>query len=130
MFYSKKLKKIKQLKHCFFSRKNGFSKGIYRGLNCGQGSKDHKRNINRNLNYIAKRMGVKRTTLILMHQTHSNKVIEIKKSNYKKKIIDDTIITKINKINIEVFSLCTNGIHMWDKKRSFFSNRGYNIFTN
>ena len=85
MFYSKKLKKVKRLKHCFFSRKNGFSKGIYRGLNCGQGSKDYKRNINRNLNYIAKRMGVKRTKLILMHQTHSNKVIEIKKSNYKKK---------------------------------------------
>ena len=58
MFYSKKLKKVKQLKHCFFSRKNGFSKGIYRGLNCGQGSKDYKRNINRNLNYIAKRMTV------------------------------------------------------------------------
>ena len=45
MFYSKKLKKIKQIKHCFFSRKNGFSKGIYNGLNCGKGSKDNKVNI-------------------------------------------------------------------------------------
>ncbi len=43
MFYSKKLKKIKQIKHCFFSRKNGFSKGIYKGLNCGRGSKDKKK---------------------------------------------------------------------------------------
>ena len=37
MFYSKKLKKIKFVKHCFFSRKNGFSKGIYKSLNCGIG---------------------------------------------------------------------------------------------
>jgi copper oxidase (laccase) domain-containing protein len=79
MFYSKKLKKIKQIKHCFFSRKNGFSKGIYKGLNCGKGSNDNKKNINKNLNYVAKKMGSEKTKLILMHQTHSNQVIEIKK---------------------------------------------------
>ncbi len=85
MFYSKKLRRIKEVKHCFFSRKNGFSKGIYKGLNCGRGTKDSKKNINKNLNFVAKTMNVKRSRLILMHQTHSNKVIEIKKYNYKKK---------------------------------------------
>ena len=30
-------------------------------------------------------MNVKNNHLILMYQTHSNKVIEIKKNNYKKK---------------------------------------------
>ena len=45
MYYSKKLKKIKKVRHCFFSRKNGFSKGIYKSLNCGIGSKDKKRNV-------------------------------------------------------------------------------------
>ena len=43
MFFSKKLKNFKKIKHCFFSRKGGFSKGIYKGLNCGQGSKDLKK---------------------------------------------------------------------------------------
>ena len=33
MFFSKKLKKFKELNHCFFSRKGGFSKGIYKSLN-------------------------------------------------------------------------------------------------
>ena len=49
MFYSKNLKK-NDINHCFFSRKNGTSKGIYESLNCGIGSKDHKldvKNINR-----------------------------------------------------------------------------------
>ena len=86
MFYSKKLKKLKKIKHCFFSRRNGFSKGIYKGLNCGRGSKDNKKNIAKNLNYVAKKMAVKRDKLVLMHQTHSNKVIEIKKIITKKKL--------------------------------------------
>ena len=77
MFYSKNLKKIKEIKHCFFSRKGGFSKGIYRSLNCGRGSKDNKKNILKNLNYVSKKMFIKKDKLILMHQTHSNKVIEI-----------------------------------------------------
>ena len=85
MFYSHKLKKLKKVKHCFFSRKKGFSKGVYKGLNCGKGSKDDKKNIHKNLKFVAKKMGVKKTNLILMNQTHSNKVVEIKKYNYKKK---------------------------------------------
>ena len=43
MFFSKKLKKLNSIKHCFFSRKGGFSKGIYKSLNCGKGSKDNKK---------------------------------------------------------------------------------------
>ncbi len=87
MFYSKKLKKLKHIKHCFFSRKNGFSKGIYRALNCGKGSKDKKGNVEKNLSFVAKKMDVNRDKLILMHQTHSNKVVEIKKIIIKKKLL-------------------------------------------
>ena len=49
MFFSKKLQKFKNLKHCFFSRKDGFSKGIYESLNCGIGSNDDKENVLKNL---------------------------------------------------------------------------------
>ena len=76
MFYSRKFKKFKELKHCFFSRKGGFSKGIYKSLNCGKGSKDNRVNVIKNLNYISKKMKVKKNNLILMYQTHSNKVVE------------------------------------------------------
>ena len=79
MFYSKNLRKFKVVKHCFFSRKGGFSKGVYKGLNCGRGSKDDKKNIFRNLKYVSKKMKINNKKLILMHQTHSNRVIEIKK---------------------------------------------------
>ena len=86
MFYSKKLKKFKGIKHCFFSRKGGFSKGLYRGLNCGRGSKDNKINILKNLAYVSQKFFVNKDKLILMNQSHSNKVIEIKKNNFTTKI--------------------------------------------
>ena len=67
MFYSKNLKKLKKINHCFFSRKNGFSKGIYKSLNCGRGSKDNKKNINKNLIFVSGIMGVTRNKLIVLY---------------------------------------------------------------
>ena len=116
MYYSKKLKELKQIKHCFFSRKNGFSKGIYKGLNCGKGSKDKKVNIEKNLDYVAKKMDVGRGKLILMHQTHSNKVVEINKNNYKKKIIADAMITKMKGIALGVVTADCVPIILYDTK--------------
>ena len=60
MFYSKKLNKFKRIKHCFFSRKGGFSKGVYKDLNCGRGSQDDKKNVLKNLNYVSQKMSVKK----------------------------------------------------------------------
>ena len=116
MFYSKKLKKIKKINHCFFSRKNGFSKGIYKGLNCGKGSKDKRGNVKKNLDYVAKKMNVERDKLILMHQTHSNKVVQIKKNNFKKKIIADAMITKMKGFALGVVTADCVPIIIYDVK--------------
>ena len=104
MFYSKKLKKFKGIKHCFFSRRGGFSKGFYKGLNCGKGSKDNKINILKNLAYVSQKIFVNKDKLILMNQTHGSKVIEIKKSNYKKKINSDAMVTKVRGLAIGVIT--------------------------
>ena len=58
MFYSKTLKKFPDINHCFFSRKGGHSKGIYKGLNCGRGSNDKRINVLKNLKIISKKMRV------------------------------------------------------------------------
>ena len=116
MFCSRKLKKIKQIKHFFFSRKNGFSKGIYKGLNRGKGSNDKKGNVKKNLDYVAKKMDVGKDKLILMHQTHSNKVVEIKKNNYKKKIVADAMITKMKGFALGVVTADCVPILLYDTK--------------
>jgi len=96
MFYSKKFKKFNNIKHCFFSRKRGFSKGIYQSLNCGKGSKDNKKNVFRNLSLVSKKMKINQKKLSLMYQTHSNKVIIINKKNKNsKKFNSDALITKM-----------------------------------
>ena len=64
MFYSKSLKKIKNIKHCFFSRRGGFSSGLYKSLNCGKGSSDKRKNILKNLEYVSKKMYGKKSRLI------------------------------------------------------------------
>ena len=66
MFFSKKLKSFKEINHCFFSRKSGYSKGLYKSLNCGRGSRDNKKNIYRNLRYVSKKMNLKNNELVLM----------------------------------------------------------------
>ncbi len=121
MFYSKKLIKFKKIKHCFFSRKNGFSKGIYKSLNCGRGSRDNKKNIYKNLKYVAKKMNVKVNNLILMHQTHSNTVIEIKKDNVRKKIRADAIITKMKGVALGVVTADCVPIILFDAKNEIIA---------
>ena len=116
MFYSKKLKRFKEIKHCFFSKKNGYSTGIYKSLNCGHGSKDNKKNIQKNLNLVAKKMSVNSENLVLMHQTHSNKVIEIKRMNYKKKIYADAMITKMRGVSLGVLTADCVPIILYDSK--------------
>ena len=59
MFFSKKLVKYNNIKHCFFSRKNGVSKGIYKSLNCGIGSNDKKENVYKNLELVCEKIGCK-----------------------------------------------------------------------
>ena len=122
MFYSKKLKKFSEINHCFFSKKGGYSKGIYKGLNCGRGSKDNKNNIVRNLNFVSKKMLIKRKNLILMHQTHSNRVFEIKKDNYKSRVKSDAIITKMRGIALGVVTADCAPILLYDKKSKIIAS--------
>lgn len=118
MFYSKRFIKFKNLKHCFFSRKGGYSKGIYKGLNCGRGSRDNKRNVSKNLNLVSKKMQTLRKNLILMYQTHSNKVYVINKYNFKNKIKADAIITNVKNLALAVVTADCVPILVYDKENS------------
>ena len=50
MIVSKKLSKLKEIKHGFFNNKGGCSTGIYKSLNCGPVSKDFKTKVIKNIN--------------------------------------------------------------------------------
>ena len=115
MFFSKKFKKFQDVKHCFFSRKGGFSRGVYYSLNCGRGSKDKKKNISKNLSFVSKKMKISKKTLSLMYQTHSNKVIIINKKNRNlKRFYSDALITKLKGISLGVVTADCVPIILYD----------------
>ena len=118
MFVSTKLKKQKKIKLFFFSRKNGFSKGIYKSLNCGLGSKDSKLKIKRNLCFVSKKLQIKEKNLKLMYQTHSNKVSIITAANLRKKRFhSDAMITTLRGIGISVLTADCVPILLYEKKK-------------
>ena len=118
MFFSKKLQKFKKLKHCFFSRKNGFSKGNYESLNCGLGSGDKKMNVLRNLEFVSKKIGCEKELLITLNQTHSNKVVFLKnKDSVENKFLGDAIVTKLKNIGISILTADCAPILLYDPKK-------------
>ena len=105
MFFSKKFKTFKNIKHCFFSKNGGVSQGIYKSLNCGLGSEDKKKNVLNNLNIVSNKMGVNIENLFTMNQTHSNKVVVIDDTNkHIQRVNSDALVTSQKNITISVLT--------------------------
>tara|TARA_B100001029_G_scaffold163836_1_gene154259 strand:- start:1289 stop:2041 length:753 start_codon:yes stop_codon:yes gene_type:complete len=117
MFYSKKLSRFKNIKHAFFNKKGGHSKGIYKSLNCGMGSKDNKNLVIKNLKIVSNKIGVKKKNLILLNQIHSKKIYFLKKIP-KKKLIGDGLITKQKKVGIGILTADCAPVLFYDKKKT------------
>ena len=75
-----------------------------------------KKTIQKNLNYVSKKMKINSGHLILMHQTHSNKVREINKNNFRRTVYSDSIITRMNHIALGVVTADCVPILVFDKK--------------
>ena len=117
MIRSKKLIKIKDLKHCFFNSIGGQSKNIYKSLNCGPGSKDNKKNIKKNLQIVKKKISKKAKNIFLLHQFHSNKFVYVDKNyNINKKPKADAIITNQKYLPIGVLTADCAPILIYDNK--------------
>jgi hypothetical protein len=105
MFFSKRLKNISNLKHCFFSRKNGVSKGIYNSLNCGINSKDSRENVIQNINIVSKKLNCEKKPIVALNQNHGNKVVCFNnQEDIKNKIIGDAIVTTLKNVGISVLT--------------------------
>jgi len=103
---SKHLTKFKDISHGFFNRTGGKSKGIYRSLNCGPGSKDKKTSVKKNLKIVKNKISNDSKNIFLLHQIHSNKIYYISKEYKikKKKIKADAIVTNQKKLPIAVLT--------------------------
>ena len=118
MIKSKILRNQKYVSHYFFNRLGGTSKGIYKSLNCGKGSKDKIANINKNLKIVSKKIGCNSENLVSLNQIHSNKVYKISVIP-KKKMTGDAMITNKQNIAISILTADCAPILIIEKKQKF-----------
>ena len=122
MIKSKKLTKIENLKHGFFNSVGGYSKNIYKSLNCGPGSKDKRLNIKKNLQIVRKKISTKAKNICLLSQYHSNKFIYIdEKYKKKNKPKADAIITNQKYLPIAVLTADCAPILIYEKKNKMIA---------
>ena len=120
MFFSKKLKKFKNIRHGFFNRKGGVSKGIYKSLNCGPGSKDKIKNIKKNIEKVCKKIGCNKKNLILLDQVHSNIVHNVNRVT-KKKLKGDSLITGKKGIALGILTADCAPVFIYDPINNLIS---------
>ena len=123
MFRSKKLLKYKTISHYFFDRKGGYSKGIFKSLNCGIRSTDNKSNVKKNLKVVCNKISSSHKDLVLLNQVHSNKFHFLNKNfkSYKKILKGDALITNKRKIILGVLTADCAPILVYDKKLNIIS---------
>ena len=122
MIKSKKLSKIKNLKHGFFNKIGGKSKKIYNSLNCGPGSKDNSTNVKKNLQIVKKKISRNAKNIFLLHQIHSNKFVYIdQKSLFRSKPKADAVITNQKNVPIGVLTADCVPILICDEKKNFIA---------
>ena len=122
---SKKLTRVKNVKHGFFNSIGGQSKNIYKSLNCGPGSLDNKINVKKNLQIVKKKISNKSKNIFLLNQVHSNKLIFIgKKYNFENTPKADAVITNQRNLPIAVLTADCAPILIFycvlDEVKSFF----------
>ena len=123
MITSKKLSTHNKIKHGFFGKNGGKSKGIYKSLNCGTGSKDKRNNVYENLKIAKTKISKKCKNIFLLHQLHSSKYYFIDKNtkSINKKIKADAIVTNQKKLPIAVLTADCAPILLYDNKKNMIA---------
>lgn len=117
------MSKFSDVSHGFFNKNGGISKGIYKSLNCGVGSKDKKTNIKKNLKIVKRKISKKSKEIFLVKQIHGSKSIFLSKnSNIKNKsTFADAIITEKKKFPIAILTADCVPLLIFDKKRKMIA---------
>jgi len=116
---SKKLSKFSEISHGFFNKNGGVSKGIYKSLNCGIGSKDKKINVKKNLKIVQRKISKVSKEIFLVKQIHSNKFIFLSKNAKVKNrsVYADAIITQKKNFPIAILTADCVPLLLFDKKK-------------
>lgn len=69
------------IRHCFSTKRGGVSSGIYESMNLRLNCDDSRENVNKNFELLCNASGINKENLILSHQVHEDKIINVGKSD-------------------------------------------------
>jgi purine-nucleoside/S-methyl-5'-thioadenosine phosphorylase / adenosine deaminase len=94
MFCASTLESCDGIRHGFFTRQGGVSKGIYGSLNCGLGSRDDVESVRQNRALVAETLGVPPERLLTLYQIHSATAVIVDKPWTGEAAEADALITR------------------------------------
>jgi polyphenol oxidase len=94
MFCASTLESCDGIRHGFFTRQGGVSRGIYSSLNCGLGSGDDAENVRQNRALVAETLGVPPDHLLTLHQVHSATAVVVDKPWNGEAAKADALVTR------------------------------------
>ena len=77
MILANALSDCRRVRHCFFTRQGGVSRGIYASLNCGYGSKDERAKVTENRRRALAVIELPEEVLATTYQVHSADVVDV-----------------------------------------------------
>jgi len=83
-----------RIAHGFFNRGGGVSKGLYRGLNVGLGSKDDRTDVLENRSRVSRWFELEADRLVTVHQVHSPRVQIATLENRHERPEADALVTR------------------------------------
>ncbi len=107
------------IKYGFFTRNGGYSKNSLASLNCNFAKGDTIKNVNNNIKKAVKELDLSKKKLILIKQTHSNKIIKIDKKNIYHKHIGDGLVTSLSNVALGILTADCAPIFLFNKEKKF-----------
>jgi len=94
MFCASTLESCNGIRHGFFTRQGGVSKGMYGSLNCGLGSRDDAESVRQNRALVAETLGVPAGRLLTLYQIHSARAVIVDKPWNGEAAEADALVTR------------------------------------
>ena len=94
MFCASTLESCDSVRHGFFTRQGGVSKGMYGSLNCGLGSRDDAESVRQNRALVAETLGVPAGRLLTLYQIHSATAVIVDKPWNGEAAEADALVTR------------------------------------
>jgi len=106
-----------RIRHGFFTREGGVSKGIYHALNLGLGSQDNAEDVTENRRRVSAFFGVEESCLLTMYQTHSTDVVVVDSPSFGACPKADALVSNVPGLVLGVLTADCAPVLFVDKAR-------------